>query len=100
MATIEKHLDVGKWRIQVSGEITGVFLKGMRGRRHPLVRTDKADFSSRLMKRPNGEVTDPAVLRGTPSMYCHEGPWLMLWPSPAHQWTIEIEVIRKAKEVA
>lgn len=94
---IVKELDVGKWRLQVGGEVIGVSLRGMRSRAHPLVKTDNKDFQSRLMKRPNGEVTDPAVLRGVPTTYCQEGPYLMLWPSPAHRWTIEIDVVKKDK---
>ena len=100
MPIIEKQLDAGKWRIQVSGEIVSVRLKGLRGRWHPLQRIERDDFHSRLMKRPNGEITDPAVLRGVPSVYCHEGPWLMLWPSPANAWMLEIDVTRKAKDAA
>lgn len=98
--TIVKPLEVGKWRMSVSGEVTGVRIVGMRNRAFPLVRIPNSEFQTRLMKRPNGEVADPAVLRGMPTTYAQEGLFLMLWPSPAHTWSIEIDTLKKEKVVA
>jgi hypothetical protein len=100
IVTTKKPLEVGKWRLRVSGEVVGVRLAGLRNRWNPLVREDNKDFQNRLMKRPNGEVTDPAVLRGIPNTYAQEGQFLMLWPSPAHNWTIEIDTVKKEQAVA
>lgn len=97
IVTTKKTLDVGKWRLSFKGEVTGVRIVGMRHRAHPLNYEPYKDFQNRLMKRPNGEVTDPAVLRGVPNTYSTEGPFLMLWPSPAHTWTIEIDTVKKEK---
>ena len=91
MTTLTKQLDVGKWRLGVAGEVTGVRIVGMRNRTHPLIKISNAEMQTRLMKRPNGEVTDPAVLRGVPSAFAQEGKFLMLWPSPAHTWSIQID---------
>ena len=95
--TVTRNLDVGKWRMNVPEQVVGVRLKGMRNRAHPLLQVPKEQFTARLMKRPNGEVVDPAVLRGVPSTYYQEGTFLMIWPSPAHTWTIEIDTIKKEK---
>ena len=95
--TTTKQLDVGKWRMGVNEPVVGVRLRGMRNRTHPLLAVPKEQFTARLMKRPNGEIVDPAVLRGVPSTYYQEGMFLMIWPSPAHTWTIEIDTIKKEK---
>ena len=97
--TVTKNLEPGKWRFQVQAgqQVTRVRIRGQRGRLFDLQEADKLDFHSRLMKRPNGEVSEAAVLRGVPSIYLHEGPWLMLWPSPAHNWQIEYETTPRIK---
>jgi len=97
--TQTRKLEPGKWRFQIQAgqEVTGVRLVGMRNRAHPLLLTEKADFHSRLMKRPNGEVSEAAILRGVPTNYLIEGPWLMIWPSPAHNWIIEYDTVPREK---
>jgi hypothetical protein len=99
VSTNTKTLEPGKWRIQIQAgrEVVKVRLKGLRQRWYDLKETDKADFHSRLMKRPNGEVSDAAILRGIPACYIHEGPWLMLWPSPAHNWQLEYQTRARQK---
>jgi hypothetical protein len=97
---LEKDLTPGKWRIGVHDPVTGVRLVGMRGRRHDLIAMPKEEFMSRLNRRPNGEVVEAAVLRGVPQAYYQEGPFLMLWPSPAHNWQIEVYTIPKEKKHA
>ena len=99
MTSYTKQLEPGKWRLQIQSgrEVMGVRLKGQRNRWFDLNPSPKEDFHARLMKRPNGEVSEAAVLRGSPSIYVHEGPWLMLWPSPAHNWTVEITTRAKVK---
>lgn len=95
----EKVLEPGKWRIQVPAgrEVVGVTLKGMRGRNYPLTCVGKQVFHSRLMKRANGEVSEAAILRGVPSCYLHDGPWLMFWPAPAHTWTVTYDTVPRVK---
>jgi hypothetical protein len=99
ISTNSKTLEPGKWRIQIQAgrEVVKVRLKGLRSRWFDLTLADKADFHSRLMKRANGEVSEAAVLRGTPAIYIHDGPWLMLWPSPAHNWTVEYQTRAKVR---
>ena len=79
-------------------QVVAVRLKGMRNRWHDLFPIPKDDFISRLQKRPNGEVVEAAVLRGTPSSYLQDGPWLMIWPSPVHAWGIEIDTVAREKK--
>ena len=99
VSTNTKTLEPGKWRIQMAAgrEVVRVRLKGLRGRWFNLNQIEKAEFHSRLMKRANGEVSEAAILRGVPTVYIHDGPWLMLWPSPAHNWQIEYQTQPKVK---
>ncbi len=92
-----KKLEPGKWRFQIPGgmNVTGVRIRGMRNRAFPLNLLDRQDFHSRLMKRANGEVSEAAILRGVPTAYLVEGPWLMIWPAPAHSWEIEYDLSPK-----
>ena len=96
---VNKNLEPGKWRIQVQAghEVTKVRLLGQRNRWYDLIELTKEDFNSRLMKRPNGEVPDAVILRGVPACYIHDGPWLMLWPSPAHNWKLQYVTAPKVK---
>jgi len=98
-SSYQKTLEPGKWRLQIQAgrELRRVRLKGQRNRWHDLTLVDKADFHANLMKRPNGEVSDAAILRGTPVHYIQDGPWLMLWPSPAHNWIVEVTTAPKVK---
>ena len=95
--TVTKPLETGKWRLAIADKVVAVRLVGMRNRSHPLFSLPKDEFHARLMKRPNGEITDPAVLRGIPNSYYQEGQFLMLWPSPAHNWSIEIDTVKREK---
>ena len=94
-----KNLEPGKWRFQVQAgqQVTSVRIKGQRNRWFDLKELDKAEFHSRLMKRANGEVSEAVILRGVPSTYLHDGPWLMIWPSPAHNWQLEYTSEPKVK---
>src|ERR1039457_4200351 len=99
ISTNTKTLEPGKWRVQIQAgrEVVKVSIKGMRNRWFDLNPIDKEQFHARLMKRPNGEVSEAAILRGIPSVYIHDGPWLMLWPSPAHNWIVEYQTRAKVK---
>ena len=94
-----KVLEPGRWRLQLQAgrELVKVELQGQRHRWYDLTRVERADFQSRLMKRPNGEVPDAVILRGTPAVYTHDGPWLMIWPAPAHNWTLRVTTKLKEK---
>ena len=100
LKTIEKKLEPGKWRfgVEAGRVVVAVRLKGMRGRMHDLLSVAKDEFLSRLQKRPNGEVVEAAVLRGTPNSFLQDGPWLMIWPSPVHGWTIEFDLTPRVKK--
>ena len=99
LKTVTKKLEPGKWRIGIAAghEVIEVRLLGMRRRWFHLNAIEKADFHSRLMKRPNGEVSDATILRGAPAVYIQDGPWLMIWPAPAHAWTLQFDTLEKVK---
>lgn len=93
MRTIQKKLDPGKWRIKlVSGHVVSVRLIGMRDRRHFLNEWPKSDFYAHCRN------SDTVVNRGVPLAWFQEGPWLLIWPSPAHEWQIEYDIQEKADE--
>jgi hypothetical protein len=98
---VTRNLKVGQWRIQLSHEIgghevEGVFLKGNRNRPWPIIQVSEEEF----FKRFPADQPDESVLRGIPSMWVQRGSLLYLWPSPAHEWTLEIRMIKREKEVA
>ena len=97
--SVERTLDVGKWRVRGEGgyDVAAVFLKGLRARRFPLMKVEPAEFNARCMCDPDGKIKDDAVLRGVPSCYKEEGGMISLWPSPAHQWTIQIDLTKRGK---
>ena len=97
--TVERTLDVGKWRLKIDGgyDTVAVALKGLRNRRFPLLKVEPAEFNSRCMCDPDGKIKDDAVLRGVPSCYKEEGGMISLWPSPAHQWIIQIDLSKRGK---
>ena len=97
--SIERVLDVGKWRLKTEGgyEVMGVWLKGLRNRMHCLLKVEPAEFDSRCMKDPDGKVKEDSVLRGVPVCYKEEGGMICLWPAPAHQWGIRIDLTKKVK---
>jgi len=99
LSTYQKVLEPGRWRLQIQAgrEVKKVTLLGMRSRWYPLTHVPKEDLHARLQKRPNGEVPDAVILRGTPTVYAIEGPWLMMWPAPAHNWTVAITTAPKVK---
>ena len=97
--SVERTLDVGKWRVRGEGgyDVAAVFLKGMRNRRFKLIKVDATEFDEKCMKSSDGKVKDDAVLRGVPYFYKEEGGMISLWPSPAHQWTIQIDLTKRGK---
>ena len=92
--TIQKHIDVGKWKIRVDStyEAVDVRLKGMRNRHIGLIRLPQEDFRSRFSRNPDGSAKDDAVLRGVPMYWHFEAQTVQIWPAPAHQWDIEIDL--------
>lgn len=95
--TIERTLEVGKWRLRVDGghDVTAVRLKGMRNRAHPLYKVEPEEFLSRCIKTPDGKISESTVTRGVPVCYKEEAGMVCLWPSPAHQWIIEIDLHKR-----
>lgn len=93
---VERPLKVAQWKVQLSYylagmEVEGVFLKGNRGRPWPLRKVSEAEFRCRFpIDQP-----DAHVLRSTPSMWTMRGPILHLWPSPAHEWTLEVRLVKR-----
>ena len=100
MKTFSKKLEPGKWRwgVEAGKHVVAVRLKGMRNRMHDLLSIPKDEFMARLQKRPNGEIVEAAVLRGIPSAYLQDGPFLMIWPAPVHNWEIEFDTIQREKK--
>ena len=92
--TIERHIDCGKWRMRIEGgmEATDVRLKGARNRRIGLLKLDNADFRARLPRTPEDKVREDMVLRGVPLYWNFYGTEVQIWPAPAHEWDIEIDV--------
>ena len=97
--TIQRPLDTGKWKIGYDPgyEVIAVSLVGMRNRPYPLTRITREEFQSRCMKGPGGEFENNVVVRGTPHWYAIEGHCVCLNPSPAHAWTIKIDLAKRNK---
>ena len=101
LKTITRTLDVGKWRVGIDGgyDVDAVKLRGMRNRDFPLLRVEKDEFLSRCQRSPDGTIDNSVVIRGVPVAYMVEAGKVWLWPSPAHQWTIAIDLHKRgAKE--
>ena len=92
--TIQKHIDVGRWKIRVEStyEPTDVRLKGMRNRHIQLLRLNQDEFRSRFSRNDDGTAKEDAVLRGTPTFWHFEAQTVQIWPAPAHQWDVEIDL--------
>ena len=92
--TIQKHIDVGKWKIRVDStyDAVDVRLKGMRNRHIQLIRLDADDFRARFSRDPDGKAKEDWALRGTPMYWHFEAQTVQLWPAPAHQWDVEIDL--------
>lgn len=94
MKQINRRINPGEWRLYLKPgwKVVNVQLKGFK-KHTPLVLHNLArdDFHSRLMKRPNGEITEAVVLRSTPNYWLQESNVLMLWPSPAGHWEMQID---------
>ena len=97
--TIQRPLDTGKWKIGFDGgyEVLGVSLVGLRNRPYNLTKISKEEFQSRCMKGPGGDFENSVVVRGTPHWYAVEGHCVYLNPSPAHAWTIKIDLAKRSK---
>ena len=96
-AVINRDLPVGKWKIGITPgyEVENVCLRGLRDRPYPLMRVEKEDFFARTPKDHSG---DPIVIQGTPTCYAHDGQTVLIWPSPRHQWKIQIDLNKRKKE--
>ncbi len=96
--TIERQLNVGKWRIFLGHdmkdhELLGVYLKGMRNRPFPVMKASPETFFERAPKDENGQPYDtPSMLRGVPVMYLQQGTTVFLWPAPSHEWKLELRL--------
>lgn len=97
--TIERVLDVGKWKLGVEAghDVLGVYLKGMRNRPFPLMSVNREQFAERTTRKLNGTFDNEAVLRGVPVCYWHDGQSIHLWPAAAHQWTLRIDLAKRVK---
>ena len=91
---IQRPLDTGKWKVGIKPgrEVVSVSLVGMRNRPYPLSKITKEEFQSRCMRGPTGAFEDNIVTRGTPHWYYFDGAVIHLNPSPAHQWTLQVEL--------
>jgi len=85
---------VGKWKIRIDSttEATDVRLKGARNRHIQLLRLQADDFRALFSRDPDGKAKEDAVLRGTPTYWHFEAQTVQIWPAPAHQWDVEIDV--------
>lgn len=99
ITAIEKTIEVGRWKIgiQPGQQVLGVSLKGMRNRWHKLAAVPFKEFTARCMVDPDGKIRDDAVTRGVPTCYTFDAYNVCLWPSPAHRWTIRIELEKRKK---
>ncbi len=98
---VERKCPIGKWRFVfrdiMNHEVIGVSLKGQR-RPWPLWEISKEQFLERVPKDQNGNPYEAATtLWSVPTMYMHEGQYIYIWPAPAHEWTLQLEL--KEKEV-
>lgn len=92
--TIERHIDVGKWQMKVEAghDASGVRLKGQRNRHIELKQLPTEEFRSYLNYAPDGKVREDSILRGMPIYWHFIGNTVQIWPAPAHQWDIEIDL--------
>lgn len=91
METISRTIEPGKWRIKLKrGHVVSVRLVGMRQRRHFLNEWSRNDFYAHQKSE------ESVLLRGVPLAWLQDGPYLMIWPSPAHEWQMEYDMVEKA----
>lgn len=92
--TIERHIDVGKWQMKVETghDVTAFRLKGQRNRPIELRHLPTDEFRAHLSYSPDGKVKEDAILRGMPLYWHSIGNTVQIWPAPAHQWDIEIDL--------
>lgn len=96
--TVTRDIPAGKYRVGFDPKyaVENVRLIDIRKRKWPLNRaTEPKEIYDRCTKDPEGKVVEAAMLRGLPSMYAVEGPNVVLWPSPLHDWTIEADLVRR-----
>lgn len=97
LKTIDRNMEVGKFRTQIEGKAQSVSLKGLRNRYHPLRKMELHEFESRISLDPLGNIRDDHVIRGTPNAWIQRGVQVFLWPFPVHSWSIRIETETKDK---
>ena len=94
---MEKYLEPGKFRIPIPGnsEVEGVCLKGMRKRSWPLIKIDLDEFKKRMPTDLEGVMNSPSALWSIPVAYTRQGPFVLVWPAPRHEWTVELKLSKK-----
>ena len=94
---LEKHLDPGKFRVPIPGnsDVEGVALRGNRKRSWPLMKIDLEEFKRRMPTDLQGDMNSPSALWSIPVAYTRQGPFVLVWPAPRHEWTVEVKLLRK-----
>lgn len=96
---IERKLDPGKFRIPLPHgvDVEAVSLKGMRKRSWPLMHISVDELKKRMPTDLDGTMVSVEALCSVPVAYARQGPWVLVWPAPRHEWTVEIDITKREK---
>lgn len=97
--TVTREIEPGKFRIgfDPNYRVENLRLIDIRKRKWPLIQLSREELYSRCTKDAEGKVIESSILRGLPACFAPEGANALLWPLPAHSWTVEADLIRRTK---